>query len=311
MPGERHVVFGCNGPVGRGLVEQLAAQGHEVVGVCRSGDAKAPRGVRIEAGDARDRDTAARLARDADVVHAAIGIPYPQWTDHFMPIVDGLLHGARAARARLVWTDNLYAYGPRNEPLHEDMKLSSYGKKPALRSRMVERMLEEHEAGRVPVAFVRASDFVGPRARNAILGDYTFQRALDGKRPQFLGDPDQPHAYTYIPDLVRTQLAVAADESAFGKAWHVPNPPTRTTREIVADLATRLDRPLEIQVLPDFVRTVMGWFDPTMREFGELMYQWKRPFLVDDTRVRERFGIVSTGWDAILDETLAWFRRPD
>lgn len=309
MSPERHVVFGCNGPVGLGLCETLHAAGHAVVGVCRSGRADLPDGVRVVAADAADGAKAAEVSRGADVIHAAIGVPYPKWTQAWMPIVDGVLKAARVNEARLVWTDNLYCYGPRSEALREDMKPARYGKKPALRARMVDRMMEEHERGRVRVAFVRGSDFIGPRVRLAMLGDFLFPKALAGKAFQFVGDPDLEHDYTYVPDLVRTQVAVAADETAFGQAWHVPNPPTRTTRAIAEDVFVRIGKPARIMIPPAFLMSLIGLFDANVRELGEMQYQWKRPFTVDSTRARERFGIDATDWDTILDTTIAWFRE--
>lgn len=308
MP-ERHVVFGCNGPVGRGLCESLLGAGHDVVGVCRSGQAEVPKGVRVVAADASDRKRAAEVSRGATVLHVAIGIPYPQWHTQFMPILEGVLHAARVNEARLVWCDNLYCYGPRNEILREDMAPARFGKKPALRARMADRMLEEHQRGRARVAIVRASDFIGPRARNAMLGDFLFARALEGKAAQFLGNPDLPHDFTYVPDLIRTQLAVAADEEAYGQAWHAPNPPTRTSRSIVEDVYQRIGTPAKISIPPDFVFYLLGFVNPLMSELRELKYQWTRPFVVDSTRVRKRFGIEPTDWDTILDTTLDWFRR--
>ena len=309
MEPERHVVFGSNGPVGRGLLEQIVAAGHEAVAVSRSGMEKPPRGVTVETGDAADRDRAARLARGADVIHSAIGIPYDKWTEQFPPALEGLLHAAKVSGARLVWTDNLYCYGPRDEPLREDMALTHYGRKPALRARMAERMLEAHARGQARVAMVRASDFIGPRAHLAILGDFFFPRVLQGKAAHFLGDPDLPHTYTYVPDLVRAQLRIAADEGAFGRAWHVPNPPTRTTRSIMDDVFSRLGREPKIRTMPSWLLGVLGLFDPTMRELKELLYQWKRPFEVDDSDFRNRYELGATSWDEILDATLAYFRR--
>lgn len=309
MGKERHVVFGCNGPVGQTLCDALYEAGHAVVGVCRSGRASVPEAVRVVAADAADAARAAEVSTGADVIHVAVGLPYVQWTARFPGIVEGVLHAASATGARLVWTDNLYAYGPRDTPLREDMALSHYGKKPALRARLVERMMEAHATGRVQVAIVRASDFIGPRVRNAMLGTFLFERALAGKSAQFVGNPDLEHDYTYVPDLVRTQVAVAGDASAFGEAWHVPNPPTRTSAAIIEDVFARLERPARITTLPAFMVRILGLFDANLRELCELQYQWRRPFRVDSTRARQRFGIEATDWDTILDRTLAWYRE--
>lgn len=303
----RHVVFGCNGPVGLALMERLVGSGHDVIGVCRSGRAEAPTGARIEAADVRDRDRAAMLARGAHVIHCTVGIDYRVWTEQWMPIVDGLLHAAKSSGARLVFADNLYCYGPRSEPLREDMALTHHGRKPALRARMVERLFEAHERGAVKVVMVRASDFFGPRTRNALLGERVFDAALRGKAAQVIGRPDLPHAYSYVPDFACALELVSADEGAFGRAWHLPNPPTRTTRDILDQIYALAGHPLKMQVLPAPMLTVLGWFLSIMRELKEMEYQWTRPFEVDASAFAARYQFAATAWDPALRATLDWF----
>jgi hypothetical protein len=63
-------------------------------------------------------------------------------------------------------------------------------------------LLAAHESGRVAVAIGRASDYFGPRGgAQSKLGDRVFGPALRGGTASVLGDPDQPHTYTYLPDI--------------------------------------------------------------------------------------------------------------
>ncbi len=49
-----------------------------------------------------------------------------------------------------------------------------------------------------------------------------------------LGDPDQPHTYTYIPDIGEGLAVLGEHPDAPGQVWHLPNDPnTRTTRQLV------------------------------------------------------------------------------
>ena len=49
-----------------------------------------------------------------------------------------------------------------------------------------------------------------------------------------LGDPDQPHSYTYIPDIGEGLAVLGEHPDAAGQVWHLPNDPdTRTTRQLV------------------------------------------------------------------------------
>ncbi len=305
----KQVVFGCNGPIGVALMERLAAEGHEVVGVCRSGESASPAGARIEAGDVRDPERAAQLAAGADVVYGCVGIPYEAWVNLWPGIVEGLLAAAESAEARLVFADNLYCYGAQNRPLSEDMPFTDYGRKPPLRAKLARTMLEAHRVGRARVALVRASDFYGPRVENSGLGERVFPRLLEGKAVQLLGDPEAVHAFTYAPDFARA-LAVmaAAEDEDYGQAWHVPNAPARTQREVVEMAAGLADRPARIRSLRRRTVSLLAPFSSVLREVKELMYQWELPYRVNHSKWAARFGEQHTPLEEGLRTTLDWYR---
>jgi nucleoside-diphosphate-sugar epimerase len=54
------------------------------------------------------------------------------------------------------------------------------------------------------------------------------------KTATVLGDPDQPHTYTYIPDIGQGLAVLGEHSNAPGQVWHLPNDPTtHTTRQLV------------------------------------------------------------------------------
>jgi nucleoside-diphosphate-sugar epimerase len=306
----KRVVFGCSGPIGVGLMERLAAAGHEVVGVCRSGVSEAPEGARIEAGDVADLVTARHLAEGAGVVYGCVGLPYPLWVDLWPGIVEGLLAAAESAGARLVFADNLYCYGPQNRPLSEEMPLTAYGRKPALRAKMARTMLEANRVGRAPVALVRASDFYGPRVTHSGLGERVFANLVAGKAAQLLGNPDLPHAFTYAADFVRAleRVGESDDDDLFGQAWHVPTAPAQTQREVIELAAEIAGSPARLRGLRRGMVTLLALFSELPRELKEMMYQWELPFRVDDGKWNERFGDPPTPLEEGLAATVQWYR---
>ena len=153
-----------------------------------------------------------------------------------------MLAAAEAAGARLVSMENVYMYGrPAGRPLTETRAYAAHTKKGKLRGRMATELLAAHQAGRVEVAIGRASDYFGPRGgAQSNLGDRLFPAALAGKTASVLGDPDQPHTYTYIPDIGEGLAVLGEHPDAPGQVWHLPNDPdTRTTRQLV-DLVYQL-----------------------------------------------------------------------
>ena len=305
----KQVVFGCNGPIGVALMERLAGAGSEVLGVCRSGQSVAPEGARIAAADVRDVEAAGRLAEGAEVVYGCIGIPYAAWVDLWPGIVEGLLGAAEAAGARLVFADNLYCYGSQHRPLNEELPLTDYGRKPTLRAKMARTMLEADRVGRARVALVRASDFYGPRVTNSALGERVFPNLLAGKAVQLLGDPDAPHAFTYAPDFARAlETLGAAEDEDYGQAWHVPNAPASSQRQLMTLLGEIAGRPVKIRSLRRRMVALLSLFSPMLRELKELMHQWELPYRVDHAKWAARFGDEHTSLEDGLRATLDWYR---
>src|SRR5919112_3577147 len=163
----------------------------------------------------------------AAALYQTLNPPYPEWTAQFPALQAGVLAAAEAAAARLVSMENVYMYGrPNGHPLTEDRPYAAHTKKGQLRARMARELLAAHQAGRVQVAIGRASDYFGPRGgAQSNLGDRVCPAALTGTTATVLGDPDQPHTYTYIPDIGEGLAVLGEHPDAPGQVWHLPNDP--------------------------------------------------------------------------------------
>ncbi|MHC4910394.1 MAG: NAD-dependent epimerase/dehydratase family protein [Planctomycetota bacterium] len=298
------VVLGA-GPVGRTLTERLVADGRTVRVATRSGSAKVPDGVEVVAADVADRAAAEQACAGATVVYGCVGMDYTGWPEKWPPMMAGMLAGAEAAGARFVFLDNCYMYGPVDVPMTEDLPLTDYGRKPATRAKITRMWQEAHEAGRVEAASVRASDFYGPGVSLAALGDLSIGRLANGKAAQIVGDPDQPHSFTYVPDIARALMTVADADDSMGEAWNVPNAPDRTMREVLAMCADELGRDLKIQAMPRFMVALVGLVNANLREMKEMLYQWERPFHVDASKFGQRYWSDATSFEEGLAATVA------
>ena len=303
------VILGA-GPVGRAVAARLAADGRPVRVVTRSGRADAQSGVEVAAADVTDPAATAIACNGAAVVYGCVGPPgYTDWPTLWPPMMAGMLGGAESAGAPLIFMDNLYMYGPVDAPRTEDMALTAYGSKPATRATITRMWQEAHNAGRVEVAAVRASDFYGPGVTMAALGDHSFGRLSHGKAARVFGDPDQPHAFTYVPDVARALVTVAdAGDDALGQAWHVPNAPDQTVRELLAAFADHLGVEGKIQAPPRWAMALIGLVNPQVREVKEMLYQWDRPFLVDHAKFAARFWDNPTPFEDGIAATADWYR---
>jgi nucleoside-diphosphate-sugar epimerase len=222
----------------------------------------------------------------------------------------GVLEGAAAAGAKLIAMENLYMYGPTGgRPLTEDLPYAADTRKGRVRARMSEELMEAHKSGRVRLAIGRASDFFGPRALASAAGEQVFGRAVEGKSAQVFGDPDQPHTYTYVPDIGKGLVILGEREEALGRAWHLPSPETLTTRQFVEMIFEEVGKPARVQAPPKIVLRALGLFNPVIRETIEMRYEFDEPFIVDDSDFKRTFGDQATPLREAIQRTVQWYRE--
>ena len=238
---ELHVVLG-SGQIGALVAGELLARGDRVR-VVRRGPAGAARpGLEWMSGDVSDFSFAETATRGAAVVYDCLSPAYDQWTTLLLPLARGAMHGAATAGAKLVALDNLYMYGRVDGPIRESSPVAPCSRKGELRARLAEERADAHRRGDVRIATGRASDFFGPGVvRQTTYGDRFYKRALAGKKVECLGDPDQPHALAYAPDVARALVTLADHDEAFGAVWHVPGNPAESMRVVVDRLSRALD----------------------------------------------------------------------
>jgi nucleoside-diphosphate-sugar epimerase len=313
MTPARHVIFGT-GAIGLATYDALRRRGETVRLVNRSGHAAVPDDVDVVGGDARDPEFTTAVARGAAVVYQTLNPPYHEWVAQFPALQAGVLAAAEATGARLVSMENVYMYGrPNGRPLTEDREYEAHTTKGRLRGRMARELLAAHQAGRVQVAIGRASDYFGPRGGGqSNLGDRVFPAAVEGRTATVLGDPDQAHTYTYIPDIGEGLAVLGEHPDAPGQVWHLPNDPdTRTTRELVAIVYQHAGRPrARLRSIRPLLLRALGLANPTIREIVEMQYQFDEPFVVDSSKITSKLGLSATPIDAALADTLATYRRP-
>ncbi len=224
-----------------------------------------------------------------------------------------IVAAAEAHGAKLVMADNLYAYGPLDGPMREDTPPHPAGKKGRVRAAMAEELIAAHHAGRVRVAIGRSSDYFGPGGVNSTLGDFLFGAAVAGKTTRWLGSLDVAHAVSYLEDMAVGLATLGERDEADGEVWHLPVSATLTGREFLAAVWQAVGQPARIGRVGRQMVRIGGLFSPLLRELSETLYQWERPFVVDDGKWQRAFGpYVPVPFPDAVQRTVTWFasRRP-
>ena len=305
-----HVIVG-KGPVGTTTAELLAARGHRVRVLSRSGGVSTD-AVEHARVDATDAAALTRAATGAAALYNAVNPEYHRWATDWPPVAAALLTAAERTGAVLVTMGNLYVYGRPTGPMTPQSPLAATDTKGRVRLAMWRDALAAHEAGRIRMTEARAGDFVGPQVPPA---HSHLVRQLDtlrrGRRAWVVGDPDVPRSWSYLPDVAATLAVLGTDERALGRAWHVPSSPPRSQREAIADLCAAAGRPtVPVSGLPWPVLRAIGAFAPMMREVVDVRHQFDQPYLMDASATTEVFGLTATPWPQVVAATVGAVSAP-
>ncbi|WP_275005716.1 NAD-dependent epimerase/dehydratase family protein [Promicromonospora iranensis] len=301
---DRHLIVGA-GPIGRHVAALLAERGSRVTVVSRSGRGTGIDGVEHLALDASDADALARAAEGTDhLYNCANPADYTQWERVWPPLAASLLSAAERSGAVYAITGTLYPYGPVDVPISEDLPDAATDHKGRLRARMWADAKAAHDAGRIRAVEIRGSDYMG----RGVGGNGHISRlvpdALRGRRALMMGRTDQPHTFTDVADAARTLVAAAEDPGAHGRVWHVPSNPAVTQTQALTDvLASAGKPPVRISSLRGAALSAAALASPFLREMREIIYQWERPYVLDDSAARTRFGIEPTPWEEVCRRT--------
>lgn len=302
-----HVVTGA-GPVGSTVAQQLADSGQQVRLLTRSGSGpEHPRIERRRVDVSRPEQLDAALAGAVAVHHCIHGSRYDARTWRAeLPVAERhVLAAAGRVGAVVVFPESLYSYGPVDRPITEDTPRAATTGKPGVRT----ELLAQRAASPTPTVSVAASDFYGPLVRNAHAGERMVPTVLAGRTMRVLGSLDQPHSFTYVPDLAAAMVRAAATPALWDTVLHAPTAPPVTQRELVEQVAAAAGVQVpRVSAIPAWVLSAAGVVSRDSRELAETAYMFTRPFVLDSTRSQELLGLAPTPLATGLKETVDWWR---
>lgn len=304
--GKYHVVLGT-GPLGLAVIDELVEKGHPVIALNRSMPKNLPSNIPIIQCDVLNFKELKEALKEAKVVYHCIGLPYDDWSLNLPKIIENLILLAQSYQFKIVYADNLYAYGPQNKPFVEEMSYNPIGNKTKVRAEVATQLIKATEENNIIATIGRGSDFYGPRVKNSILGQRVFQHLLEDKPVELIGNPNKLHAHIYIKDFARGLVILGEEEKANNEIWHIPHPPITTTKELVEKIASYLNKKPKYKIANKMIVSIIGLFNKEMRHFKELSYQTNEDFIVSSEKFLNTFPFEVTDHSVAIKETIDWY----
>ncbi len=302
-------ILGAGGAIGSELAKQLAALGRPFRLVGRRPTAAAGATETVSA-DLTDREQTIRAVAGARVVHLLVGLRYDHavWAETWPKVMGNAIEACKRAGARLIFFDNVYMYGKVNGPMTEETPFNPCSRKGEVRATIATTLIGEWRSGALTGMIARSADFYGPDTANSVPNVLVFGPLAKGRKASWLVNDAVPHSFTYIPDAAASLVQLADREAAWNQTWHLPtmgNPPTG--REFVAMAARALGVQPKHRVLNRAMLKVAGWFDETVRESYEMLYQSDSAYLFDSAKYARAFGFGGTSYHEGIRATAGSF----
>lgn len=301
----QHVVLGGNGVVGRETVSALANKGIVATSVSRTGG-ESSHGETIRA-DLLERSDALRALGGAEVAYLVVGLQYslPVWRKQWPVVVSNVVDACRANGTRLVFLDNVYAYGRVAGAMTELTPIRPSSKKGQVRADLL-AMLSTAQGDGLDVTIARSADFYGPGASTSVFNSMVIEPVVAGKAPTWLMDATLPHSMTYTPDIGAALATLGTDPRARNAVWHVPTAPALTGREYLSMAAG--DGAAQ-KVMSKTMMRIGGVFMPIAREALELSYQSTEPYIFDSSKFESEFGVSATPYREGITRSLQYAKE--
>lgn len=302
-----HTILGANGVIGRELSRVLARAGERIRQVSRQ-----PRQVNASdetlAADLLDPAAVDTAVAGSRVAYLMAGLQYNTrvWQEQWPRVMRNAIDACARHECRLVFFDNVYAYGLVDGPMTEETPFNPRSRKGEVRARIATTLLKEMAAGNVQAMIVRAADFYGPGATTSFTDATVFQRLKAGKSPQWIGNPRAIHTFTYTPDAGRGVAVLGRSDAAYGQTWHLPTHHEPITGERFVRLSCELaGETYRLQTAPRWMLRLMGLFNPLLRESDEMLYQFEYDYRFESRKIASAFHLVPTSYRDGIAATIA------
>ena len=305
-------ILGAGGAIGNELVKELARMNTRVRLVGRN-PSPASGDVETVAADISDLNQTIQAVAGSDVVHLLVGLKYDYavWHETWPGIMRNAVEACKRANAKLVFFDNVYMYGKVTGKMTEETPFNPCSRKGEIRARIATDLLNEVKAGNLTAMIARSADFYGPDAKTSVANLLVFDKLAKGEKAAWLVNDTVRHSFTFTPDAAKSLVLLTGSESAWNQTWHVPTAPDPPTgKEFIATVAQAFGVPARYRVLNRPMLKVAGWFDKTIAESYEMLYQSDSEYLFDSTKFARAFGFEATAFKDAIKLIAGTYKKP-
>ncbi len=302
----KHTILGAGGAIGNALAHELLKRQESVKLVSRSGFSM--QGAETYKADLNSYDETLKSLEGSDVAYLTAGLPYSAkiWEEKWPVIMKNTIEACKKHKVKLIFFDNVYMYGKVAGEMTENTPYKPCSKKGETRARIALMLEEEMKSGNINAAIARAADIYGPYSSMTSL-PYIFviAKLMQGKKAQWLVSDQKKHSFTYTLDAAKGMILLAGNEESSGQIWHLPTAkPAPSGKDFIALITKELNTKPKYAILKKAMIKMAGFFDKTVGEFYEMLYQNEEDYVFDSTKFNRFFNYTPQSYEEGVKETV-------
>jgi len=299
-------ILGAGGIIGRELAKSLPRYTDRIRLVSRNPKKVNPTDEIVSA-DLLDAEQTLKAVQGSEIVYLTAGLAYDSrtWQSQWPLIMKNVIDACKKHGVKLVFFDNVYAYGRVKGWMTEQTPLHPSSKKGEVRKKIAAMVMHEVERGNLKAMIARAADFYGPDTPLSFVNVMVFDNFKKGKKALWLVNDQVKHSLTYTPDAGKATALLGNTGSAYDQVWHLPTDRNALTgKEFIEKAAQEFGRPPKYRVLSRWMVHLVGLFNENVRESAEMLYQNDADYLFDSTKFDKAFDLKATSYRQGIRETV-------
>jgi nucleoside-diphosphate-sugar epimerase len=248
-----------------------------------------------------------KAVKGCEIAYLTVGLPYhlKVWQQQWPVVMKNTIAACKNHKTKLVFFDNIYMYHPEKlNPMTEETEVLPSGKKGKIRAEIAQMVLDEIKSGKLQALIARSADFYGPRISNSVFNEVVIKNLKAGKKANWFCSLNNQHNFTFTPDAAKATALLGNTAGAYGEVWHLPTAAPMKGKEWIDKVGKELGVEPKTQVASKFIIKIMGLFNPVMKEFVEMLYQWDRDYNFDSSKFETVFKMKPTPADKAIKQMI-------
>ena len=307
----KHTILGAGGSIGNSLAHKLLLNKENVRLVSRSKFSIF--GTESVKADLNSAAETKESVKDSDVVYLCAGLPYDKnvWEESWPKVMQNTIDACKSAKAKLIFFDNVYMYGKVDGKMTEESPYNPCSKKGEIRANIALQLENEIAHKNIEATIARAADLYGPYAnKTSMLYILVFDKLMKSKKAQWAVNANVPHSFTYTLDCANSLYLLANDTKSFNQVWHLPTyNPAPDGKSIINMAALELSVPAKQMVVSKTMFKMISFFDKTISEIYEMLYQYEFDYYFDSSKFNNYFKYQPKSYKEGIKESIAFLSK--